>query len=143
VGPFYSTVDNQFAIRATNGVWIASDLGENRTIQQKGDRFGDNNIVAWASVASAGSITESFGITSVTRTNTGIYNVVIDVAAVDAMNICAIVMPEIDAPPTSAATIRSPSINNISGSNRFFQVFMNDGTGALVDNDFRVIVTLR
>ena len=50
-------------------------------------------------------------------------------------------MAEIDTAPVNAATVRIVSINQMSANS--FNVYINDGSGSLVDNDFVFMVTAR
>jgi hypothetical protein len=112
--------------------------------KQVGDRFRDNSIVAWARIPSSGGINAigRFGMTSVTRTGVGAYRVVIDVTLNSSSSILPVVTPEIDTRPTTASQIRVASVRQ-GAANNAFDVWMNDGTGAPVDNDFMLIVTGR
>jgi hypothetical protein len=53
---FSSTADNQFAIRAANGMVIANDAGGSEVVPV-GTRYRDNAVVAWARVTAAGGLT--------------------------------------------------------------------------------------
>ena len=52
------------------------------------------------------------------------------------------VVPEVDDPPTNAASLRIASVNQKSTASQF-TVYMNNGQGTLVDNDFLFMVTGR
>jgi hypothetical protein len=136
-----STAINQFVIRATNGVSLTVDAGSTKGINV-GDRYRDNAIVAWASVYWNGNIDQSFGVQSVTKLGTGQYRITLYASAASEYGLIPVATPEIDTAPTSAAALRIVSINQINSKN-IFEVYINDGTGNLVDNDFIVIVTAR
>lgn len=136
-----STKTNQFVIRATNGVSLTVDAGPTMGISV-GERYRDNAIVAWASIYGNGNIDQSFGLQSVTKLGTGQYRITLYASAASEYGLIPVATPEVDAAPTSAAALRIVSINQINSKN-IFDVYVNDGTGALVDNDFVFIVTAR
>lgn len=139
---FASVTNDEFAIGATNGLRIADNLDTN-VLDRIGRRYRDNSIYAWAVIAGNGTIRESFGVANVTNVSTGVYNIVFHAAAVNGTHVCAIATPEIDAAPTSAGMLRMATVNLVTGSNRFVQVFINNGSGALTNEDFNLIVTGR
>ncbi|MCI0474657.1 MAG: hypothetical protein L0Y55_00260, partial [Anaerolineales bacterium] len=136
-----STTTNQFVIRATNGVSLTVDAGPTMGISV-GERYRDNAIVAWASIYWNGNIDKSFGVQSVTKLGTGQYRITLYASAASEYGLVPVATPEIDTAPTSAAALRIVSINQINSKN-IFEVYINDGTGNLVDNDFVIIVTAR
>lgn len=136
-----STADNQFVIRATNGVSLTVDAGPLKGINV-GERYRDNAIIAWASVYGSGSIDTSFAVQSVTKLGTGQYRITLYASAANEYGLVPVATAEVDTAPTSAAALRIVSINQINSKN-IFEVYINDGTGALVDNDFVFIVTAR
>ncbi len=143
---FSSTTNDQFAVKADGGLWLSEDAGTSKTIHM-GERFRDNSIIAWARIPAGGGIGEDFGIQSVTKTNTGVYNIVLDAESAAATNpgekLIAIAVAEVDSPPTNATALRICSVNQDWSSNRFFQVFINNGAGAQTDSDFLFMVTGR
>ncbi len=134
-----STAPNQFVIRASGGVSLPVNAGEGG-IHPFGERWRDNAIQAWAVMRADGLIYASYGVSTVTHT-TGSYTFTLQVGAQDNTRLAPVVSPEIDAPPTSAAAARLASINNLNGTT--FVVYITNGSYALVDNDFMVIVTGR
>jgi hypothetical protein len=113
--------------------------------KQIGDRFRDNSIVAWARVNPEGQPFSSgqFGIVGVTRTAVGAYTVTLDVSALSGNTLAPLVTPEIDNQPTSAATLRIASVNTSNASPNTVQVWINNGAGTPVDNEFVLIVTAK
>ena len=55
---FSSTADNQFSIRAANGMFIANDAGGAKVVPV-GTRYRDNAIVAWE-VSEDGKVTHVY-----------------------------------------------------------------------------------
>jgi len=137
---FNSTTNDQFAIQATNGVWIAQDLGAQRTANV-GERFRDNGIIAWARITSAGLFIDSFNVTNVVSSGTGAYRVYIGANAGAGNTLVPMAVAEVDSQPTAAADVRIVSVNQI-GLN-YFDVWINNGLFAAVDNDFLFMVTGR
>jgi hypothetical protein len=113
--------------------------------KQIGDRFRDNSIIAWARVDATGSpfSTGSFGIVSVTKTAIGAYTVILDVSAASGNGLAAVVTPEIDNQPTGAASMRIASVNMSFSFPNTVQIWMNNGSGTPVDNEFVLLVTAR
>ena len=74
---YTSTISNQFAIRASNGVSLSVDAGSSKAIAV-GERYRDNAIIAWAKVDSGGSTNgNDFGVELVERIGTGHYAITI------------------------------------------------------------------
>lgn len=143
---FSSTVDNQVAFRAANGMFIASDAGGAKAVPV-GTRYRDNAIVAWARVTAGGTVDTNFNVASVTHPGAGRYTITLQTALQSGFSLMAVVTPEIDPdglgnPPTGAANVRIPATNNVAAGNTF-DVYMYNGNFNLVDNDFQVIVTGR
>jgi hypothetical protein len=145
---FTSTADNQFSIRAANGMFIANDAGGAKTVPV-GTRYRDNSIVAWARVTAAGGLDSNFNITSVTRLSAGLYRFTLNSALSSGFSLVPIVTPELDpvvvdppTPPTGAANVRLVATNQVAVGNTF-DVYIYNGNFALVDNDFQVLVTGR
>ena len=135
-----STTNDEFAVRAAEGVRIVSEAGPAKTIE-KGRRFKDNAIIAWGRVRFDGNLDSEFGVTSVTKVGTGRYDVVLNAKAANNSSLIPVVSPEIDNQPSSAGSVRIASYNT-TGLNAF-SVYMNNGTFAAVDDDFTFIVTGR
>ena len=137
---FTSTAADQFSIRASNGLRLASDAGTGKAIRI-GERYRDNGIVAWAKVRSDGTLQQELGIASATRTAIGQYLIGIDATAASAASLVPIAVAELDAAPNAAADLRIVSVNQ--RDTQTFDVYVNRGTGLLVDNDFVFMVTAR
>jgi hypothetical protein len=137
-----STKDDQFVIRASNGVSLSVNAG-NTTAIDVGERYRDNAIVAWAKIqGGAVAGTADFGVASVQHVNgSGIYTITLDVSAFSSNHLIPIANVEVDSPPAGAANVRIVSINQV-GQNQFV-VYINNGNWALVDNDFVFMVTAR
>jgi hypothetical protein len=108
-----------------------------------GDRYRDNAIVAWAKLLAGnpGLIQAEFGVSSVWHYNTGCYRIYLDIDAVEAASLIPMAIAEIDTAPVGAGAIRIVSINQLSPNT--FNVYINDGNGNLVNNDFVFMVTAR
>ena len=108
-----------------------------------GDRYRDNGIVAWAKIAGGdpGSIQAEFGISSIDHYMVGAYKIYLDISAVDAYSLIPMAIAEIDTAPTNAGEIRIVSVNQLAPN--IFNVYINDGNGNLVNNDFVFMVTAR
>ena len=123
-------------------VHLGIDAGEAMTITV-GDRYRDNAIVAWAKIAGGnpGSIQAEFGISSVDHYAVGCYKIYVDVSAINASSLIPMAIAEIDTAPVNAGQIRIVSINQLASN--IFDVYINDGNGNLVNNDFVFMVTAR
>lgn len=143
---FTATQPDQFAIRAANGVRLSVNAGSDKTIGV-GQHYRDNALVAWAKVLidtqnnNAPTLQEEFGVSNVTRSAAGNYTVNINASAGAAARLIPMAVAEVDAPPAAAANIRIVSVNQIDGDT--FRVYINQGSGPLVDNDFIFMVTAR
>lgn len=136
-----SSAPNQFLIRASNGVRFSRPAGEDKAIEL-GDHYRDNGIVAWGRVRSDGLVsTYEFGVASVVRNSTGNYTVTLDITASSTNNVIVTATPELETAPSSAATLRIASVNQVSAG--MFDVYINTGAGIAVDNDFMFMVTAR
>jgi hypothetical protein len=143
---FSSTADNQFSIRAANGMFIANDAGGAKVVPV-GTRYRDNAIVAWARVTAAGGLDTNFNVASVTRVAAGRYNITLNGSLSSGFSLVPIVTVETDPdgmgiPPTGAANVRLVATNQVAAGNTF-DVYIYNGNFALVDNDFQVLVTGR
>jgi hypothetical protein len=123
-------------------VHLGIDAGEVMTITV-GDHFRDNAIVAWAKIEGGdpGSIQAEFGISSVDHYAVGRYKIYLDINAVSSGSLIPMVIAEIDTAPVGAANLRIVSINQLQPN--IFNVYINDGNGNLVNNDFVFMVTAR
>lgn len=136
-----SSAPNQFLIRASNGVRFSRQAGEDKAIEM-GDHYRDNGIVAWGRVRADGNVsTYEFGVAGVVRNSTGNYTVTLDITASSTNNLIVTATPEIDTAPSTAATLRIVSVNQVSAG--LFDVYINTGAGVAVDNDFMFMVTAR
>lgn len=143
---FTSTADNQFSIRAANGLFIANDAGGFKVVPV-GTRYRDNAIVAWARVTAAGGLDSNFNVASVTRISAGRYGITLNTSLSSGFSLVPIVTVELDPdgannPPTGAANVRLTATNQVAAGNTF-EVYIYNGNFALVDNDFQVLVTGR
>jgi hypothetical protein len=151
---FSSTADNQFSIRAANGMFIANDAGGAKVVPV-GTRYRDNAVVAWARVTAAGGLDSNFNVASVARcTNAsstiipaGCYRFTLNSSLSSGFSLVPVVTVETDPdglgnPPTGAANVRLVATNQVAAGNTF-DVYIYNGSFALVDNDFQVLVTGR
>lgn len=151
---FTSTADNQFSIRAANGMFIANDAGGAKVVPV-GTRYRDNAIVAWARVTAAGGLDTNFNIASVARcTNNaaviipaGCYRITLNSSLSSGFSLVPSVTIESDPdgagnPQTGVANVRIVAFNAVAAGNTF-DVYIYNGSFALVDNDFHVLVTGR
>lgn len=108
-----------------------------------GDRYRDNAIVAWAKISGGdpGSIQGELGISAVDHYNTGCYKIYLDISAAESASLIPMAIAEIDSAPVGAGAIRIMSVNQLHTSH--FNIYINDGNGNLVDNDFIFMVTAR
>jgi hypothetical protein len=140
-GGYFANNAGGYALQASGGVSITVNAGSAKQIAV-GDRYRDNAIVAWAKVSSAGSLSQDFGVASVTKDpGAGSYLIVLDSRAVEAATLIPMAIAEIDTAPTTAAGLMIVSINQLSAN--IFDVYINNGSGTPVDNDFVVMVTAR
>jgi hypothetical protein len=107
-----------------------------------GDRYRDNAIVAWAKVSSNGTVSSEFGVASVIKDpGSGNYLIALDASAASAAYLIPIAIAEIESLPNNAASLRIVSINQTAAYT--FRVYINNGSGTPVDNDFVFMVTAR
>jgi hypothetical protein len=136
--------DNTTVLKAeeTGRLNLGINAGETMAITI-GDRYRDNAIVAWAKISGGvpGSITSEFGVSAVDHYSTGCYKIYLDVSATDAASLIPFAIAEIDAAPVGAANVRIVSIDQIAPG--IFNVYINNGSWNLVDNDFVFMVTAR
>lgn len=142
---FSSSNHNEFAIRATGGMRLESDLGTSVMPSRK-SRYGDNNIVAWARVAADGNKgSNHFGVENVTLLETGVYEIllyavmsspstIIPVATVDTFGLAV---------PTNAASARLIYVERTLSDINRFRVRTTNGNFAPTNTPFTVIVTGR
>lgn len=142
---FSSTADNQVAFRAANGLVVANDAGPAATVPV-GTRFRDNAVIAWARVAANGNLDTGFNVASITKVGIGHYKVNLGGIPASGFTLIPAVTPEVDdvsgVPPVGAANIRF-AVTNQFASGASFDVFMYNGSFALVDNDFQFLATGR
>ena len=135
---------NQVVVQAQENGRLNSGINAgDATVIAMGDRYRDNAIVAWARITGGvpGTIQAEFGVSSMDHYATGCYKIYLDINATNSTSLIPIAIAEIDSAPTSAATIRIVSINQIAAN--IFNVYINNGNWALVDNDFVFMVTAR
>ena len=147
---FSSTADNQFRIRASNGLSLSIDGGSFNTLPI-GTYFRDNSIVAWGRVNLNGGLEQNFNVASITKVSTGVYRVTLKSSLQSGFNLIATVTPEIDStvsepadpvPPVGAANVRITAVDKVASGDHF-NVYIYNGSYALVDNDFDILVTGR
>ncbi len=135
---------NQFVIRASNGVSLTVDAGPAKAIDV-GERYRDNSIIAWAKIGADGLVqnfaTASFGVLGTAHLATGEYGITVTAKASSSFNLVPMAVAEVDGVPISASGMRIVSINQISAN--YFEVYINNGTGSLTDNDFVFMATGR
>ena len=121
---------------------LGTNAGAATTISV-GDRYRDNAVVAWAKILGGdpGSIQAEFGISSVDHYATGCYKIYLDIIAANAASLIPMAITEIDTAPVGLANIRIVSINQLQPN--IFNIYINDGNGNLVNNDFVFMVTAR
>jgi hypothetical protein len=108
-----------------------------------GDRYRDNAIVAWAKITGGdpGSIQAEFGISAVDHYAVGCFKIYLDIGAANSASLIPMAVAEIDTAPANAGQIRIVSVNQLAVN--IFDVYINDGNGNLVNNDFVFMVTAR
>ena len=125
------------------GLNLGINAGEAMTITI-GDRYRDNAIVAWAKVT-GGSPRHHPGriwyFCSRSLRHGMFCEIYLDVSAAEAATLIPMAIAEIDTAPVGAAAIRIVSINQLERN--IFNVYINDGNGNLVNNDFVFMVTAR
>ncbi len=95
--------------------------------------YGNSVPVAYGSVSSAGGIASDYGITSVSKTGTGVYLITVDIPAVSASALIPIITPI-----TGGAPGEMTGYNQISPNS--FEVRIFNENGALKDSAFGVVV---
>jgi len=147
---FSSTADNQFLIRAANGLSIANDAGSTASVPI-GTYFRDNSIVAWGRVNLNGGLEQNFNVASIVRVSAGVYTVTLKNSLSSGFSLIAAVTPEVDStvalpadpvPPIGSANARIAVVDKIAAGSTF-NVYMYNGLFNLVDNDFDFVVTGR
>ncbi len=136
-----ATSEDTIVTISTEGMVIDTAAGPTKTIGA-GQYFKDNSIVAWARVNASATSVSDFGVSSVSKTTTGYYTIVIDAGLSTGSSVIPLVVPEIDSQPTGASSVRLASVNQTSAGNTF-EVFINDGYYTPADNDFVFMVTGR
>ena len=134
---FSSITNDEFAIRATNGVRIVRNAGEDRAVPF-GLRFGDNAVVAWAKIFDDGSIQNSFNVAFSTNRAMGSYEIHLSSAAASSTELEPFACVELDSQPTNAATVRFISTDQ-RGTTNFF-VYINSGYFTPTNDEFMVVV---
>ncbi|KPM48383.1 type VI secretion system Vgr family protein [Jiulongibacter sediminis] len=109
-------------------------------VNSYGGVYADNQITAWGVIRASGTAYNSFGIKTLSKLGTGIYRVITDVS-VPQTSQAINVTPEIDEAPLGLTEMVIPSVN-VNGTGTF-EIYLNDGNGNLVDNDFLFIATGR
>jgi hypothetical protein len=105
-----------------------------------GERYRDNSLIGWGKILGTGVVNpnESFGIT-VVRDAAGVYTITL--LSTPTNQSVPVAVAEVNAPPTSAASARLVTIDQIDLTH--FKVYITNGSFAAVDNDFTFLVTGR
>lgn len=109
-----------------------------------GELNRDNIGFAWARITAGGAIDSDYNIASVTRVSAGRYSIQLAVSAQSGFSLIPAVTPEVDPDganvvPTGVNALRIAVSNQVAAGNTF-EVFMYNGAGNLVDNDFQFVV---
>ena len=138
---FESAGVDTFNIRATKGVRLGKNAGNASIGTAAGQYYRDNAIIAWGSVTAAGTVNREFGVYTLSKLGTGHYQITVDVTPESTGSLVPVANAEIDSAPTSAALARLVTVNEVDADT--FEVFITNGSYALVDNDFTFIATGR
>ena len=122
---------------------IFTDNGSTRAAPI-GELNRDNIAIAWARITAAGGLDSNYNIASVTRVAAGRYSLTLAVSASSGFSLVPLVTPEVDPdgsgiPPTGTANLRLAVTNQVAAG-KTFDVYMYNGQGTLVDNDFQLLV---
>jgi hypothetical protein len=126
-----------------NGVLTVSGSATNSATDLGPGKYSkDNAVLAWGLIKDDATFTLSstHNVSRVVKGSAGNYFIELKQGLVNGSYLGIVVTPEIDTPPTNAATHRFAFVNAIAGSLSFY-VFMSDGNFTPVDNDFSFIVT--
>jgi hypothetical protein len=134
---FSSTTNDEFAIRATNGVRIARNAGEDRAVPF-GVRYGDNSVVAWAKVNENGSLQNGFNVAISTNRAMGSYEIQLRSPSGSSTELEPFACVELDSQPTNATMVRFISTDQRGLTN--FYVYINNGSFAPTNDEFMVVV---
>jgi hypothetical protein len=142
LGGVFGNSGGGYALSVSGGIEMWNSAGPAKSINM-GDRYRDNGIVAWAKITGGdpGTITAEFGISSVDHYNTGCYKIYLDVDAAEAGSLIPMAIAEVDSAPVGAGDLRIVSVNQLQPG--VFTVYINDGNGSLVNNDFVFMATGR
>jgi hypothetical protein len=142
LGGYFANWAGGYGLGVYGGMEMSSNAGPAKAINM-GDRYRDNAIVAWGRITGGdpGTIATEFGISAVDHYNTGCYRIYLDASAQSASYLIPMAVAEIDSAPVGAGAIRIVSVNQRQSGN--FSVYINDGNGNLVNNDFIFVVTGR
>ena len=137
-------IDAQDEVRLNaSTIVLDSPLQSNTTLGAEkpplaGGYYRDNAIIAWARISTAGTVQPSFGVTEVSKTDTGRY--IVDITRnLTATRIIPVAIAEIDRQPQSLEQMRIVSINQTLPG--VFEIYVNDGNGKAIDNDIIFIAT--
>jgi len=140
-GGYFDNDGGGYALGVEGGVSVTVNAGAAKLISV-GDRYRDNAIVAWAKVSAGGSASAEFGVASVVKDpGTGSYLIALDARAAGAVSLIPMAIAEVESRPANAADLRIVSINQAASDT--FRVYINDGNGTPVDNDFVFMATAR
>ncbi len=114
------------------------------SIVKIGERYRDNSIFAWGRVNANGNIYSDFGVHYVSHPITGTYRIHTTAYTAEGASMIPAVIAEIESRPTTPADMRLVYINQIGdGPSEVFEVYITDGLGTPVNNDFVFMVTGR
>jgi hypothetical protein len=109
-----------------------------------GEHYRDNSIFAWGRVNYNGAIYSDFGVNYVSHPSAGRYRIHTTAYSGDGASLIPVAIAELETPPSDLATMRLVFINQIGdGPSELFEVYITDGNGVPVDNDFVFMVTGR
>jgi hypothetical protein len=138
----YSGANNQILGAYETGLVRLGINGYTQSISV-GDRYRDNAIIAWAKLDANGNMIKVFGVDWVSKDGTGNYLIGLQAQAASYAHLIPIAIAEIDSDsvPNNAASLRIVSVDQTS--DHTFRVYINNGNGTLVDNEFVFMVTGR
>ncbi len=143
----YDDVQDKVGFLSGGFRWLSIDLNDG-TLQTYGHLgvfetttepelnriYGNSVPVAYGSVSSAGGVASDYGITSVSKTGTGLYLVTVDISAASASALIPIITPITGGSGPGEMT----GYNQVSANS--FEVRIFNENGALKDSAFGVVV---
>lgn len=126
---------------SNSGLKVDTAAGPTKAVST-GEYHRDNSIVAWARVNGSATGWDDYGVVSISRVSSGHYSITIDASMSSSDQLIPLANAELDSQPTDAYSARIVSVHQTTSVNTF-EVYINDGNYAPVDNDFVFIVTGR